>query len=141
MAGHDAEIAEAAAITSVYEHFFDSISDQGKISFHPRIKGAGILDRMEGDFCTTSTLFEVKAVNRNLQSGDLRQVLCYLIAGLGSREYTWTDFCIFNPRLAVAYSGKVDELLSYVSGRGAHECIADVLDALMEREQPLEAKF
>lgn len=137
----EAETAEAEAIAAVYEDLFDSVALQGDIRFQPRIKGAGILDQTEADFCTNSTLFEVKAVNRNLQSGDLRQVLCYLVAGLGSHEYNWTDYCIFNPRLAVTYSGKTEELLSYLSGRTSHECIADVLDALMEREQPLEAKF
>ncbi len=136
-----AEIVEAEAIAAVYEGFFDSIAGQGAVCFRPRIKGAGILDQTEADFCTTSTLFEVKTVNRNLHSADLRQVLCYLVAGLGSREYAWTDYCVFNPRLAVRYSGKVEELLAYLSGRTSHECIADVLDSLMEREQPLEAKF
>jgi hypothetical protein len=136
-----AESTEAEALAAAYEDLFDSIADQGEVRFRRRIKGAGILDQTEADFCTTSTLFEVKAVNRNLQSGDLRQVMCYLVAGLGSREYSWTDYCIFNPRLAVTYSGKVEELLAYLSGRTSHECIADVLDALMEREQPLEAKF
>ena len=96
---------------------------------------------MEGDFCTKKTLYEVKTVNRNVQGGDLRQVLCYLVAGLGSRQHSWTDYCIFNPRLAVSYSGRIDEILAYLSGRTAPECITDVLDALMEREQPLESRF
>lgn len=135
------EILEAKALLGAYEAFFDSIYVRGEVLFRPRIKGTGILDQTEADFCTLSTLYEVKAVNRNLLSIDLRQVLCYLVAGLGSREYAWTHYCIFNPRLGVAYSGRVEELLSYLSGRTLPECIADVLDALMEREQPLESKF
>ena len=135
------ETAEADALAGAYEVLFDSIAEQGNVCFRPRIKGAGILDQTEADFCTTTTLFEVKTVNRNLQSGDMRQVLCYLVAGLGSHDYKWTDYCIFNPRLAVMYSGNIEELLAYLSGRTSHECIADVLDALMEREQPLEARF
>jgi hypothetical protein len=96
---------------------------------------------MEADFCSRLTLYEVKAVNRNLQSGDVKQVVCYLVAGYGSRQYFWTDYCIFNPRLAVVYSGKIDELLAYLSGRPPYDCVAEVLDALMEREQPLESRF
>jgi hypothetical protein len=136
-----AETAEANSLGQVYETFFASIPKREAIIFRPRIKGAGILDEMEADFCSTSTLFEVKAVNRNLQSGDLRQVVCYLVAGLGSRQFAWSDYCIFNPRLAVVHSGKTHELLAYTSGRTSHESIADVLDALMEREQPLETRF
>lgn len=135
-----AEVTEAASLARGYEALFDAVADQGAIQFRPRIKGVGILDETEADFCTQSTLFEIKAVNRNLHSGDLRQVLCYIVAGLGSHEYNWTYYCIFNPRLAVTYTGKIDRLLSYLSGRTSHECITDIFEALMQREQPLETK-
>ena len=124
-----------------YKCFFDTVVPEGAMTFRPRIKGVGVLDEMEGDFCTKNTLYEVKSVNRNVQGGDLRQVICYLVAGLGSRQFLWTNYCIFNPRLAVFYTGRIDELLAYLSGRTAPECITDVLDALMEREQPLETRF
>lgn len=136
-----AEITETQALLRNYECFFDTVVPEGVVTFRPRIKGVGVLDEMEGDFCTEKTLYEVKAVNRNVQGGDLRQVLCYLVAGLGSRQFAWTDYCIFNPRLAVSYTGRIDELLAYLSGRTAPECIIDVLNALMEREQPLETRF
>lgn len=135
------ELGNAKALLSNYECFFDSVVAEGAVSFRPKIKGVGVLNEMEADFCTKKTLYEVKAVNRNLQGGDLRQVLCYLVAGLGSRQFSWTDYCIFNPRLAVFFTGRIDDLLAYLSGRTAPECITDVLDALMEREQPLETRF
>lgn len=135
------EIAEAHALLNNYECFYETVVPEGVVQFRPRIKGIGILDEMEGDFCTAKTLFEVKAVNRNVQWRDIRQVICYLVAGLGSRQYAWTEYCIFNPRLAVSYTGRIDELLGYLSGRTAPECISDFLDALMEREQPLETTF
>jgi hypothetical protein len=135
------ELTETQPLLKNYECFFDHIAPEGPVTFRPRIKGVGILNEMEGDLCTKKTLYEVKSVNRNVQGGDLRQVLCYLVAGLGSRQFSWTDYCIFNPRLSVFYKGQVDELLAYLSGRTAPECIADVLDALMEREQPLETRF
>jgi hypothetical protein len=135
------ELAEAHALLKNYECFFESVRSEGAVQFRPRIKGIGILNEMEGDFCTSTTLFEVKAVNRNIQWRDLRQVICYLVAGLGSRQYNWTEYCIFNPRLALSYTGRIDELLSYLSGRTAPECISDFLDALIEREQPLESLF
>ncbi len=136
-----AEIAEANSLVTVYDVFFDMVATSEEIAFRPRIKGAGVLDEMEADFCSPTTLYEVKAVNRNLKSGDLRQVVSYLVAGLASHQFAWTDYCIFNPRLAIYHTGKIEELLAYISGRTSHECIADVLDALMEREQPLESRF
>lgn len=135
------EIAEADALLEVYKAFFSSLAGDSFLQFRPKIKGAGILNQMEADFITTKTLFEIKAVNRNLQYSDLRQVLCYLFSGIGSKEYSWTHYCIFNPRLAVYYSGSVSDLLEYLSGRSADDCIYNVLDALMDREQPLESLF
>lgn len=135
------ELSEAQALLINYECFFDTIMVEGAVTFRPRIKGVGILEQMEGDFCTQKTLYEVKSVNRSVQGNDLRQVICYLIAGIGSRQFSWINYCIFNPRLAVLYMGRIDELLSYLSGRTGPECITDVLDALLEREQPLESRF
>jgi len=135
------EIAEADALVKVYNEFFRNIAEGTPLQFRPRIRGAGILNLMEADFVSATTLYEVKAVNRNLQYGDLHQILCYLFCGLGSKEYSWANYCIFNPRQAVQYSGSVSELLGYLSGRTADECIYNILDALMEREQPLEASF
>lgn len=137
----DSELIEASALFANYEWLFQSIVAEGTVNFHPRIKGVGILNEMEADLCTSRTLIEVKAVNRNIQWRDLRQIICYMVAGLGSRQYIWSHYCIFNPRLAVFYTGRIDDFLGYLSGRTAPECISDFLGALMDREQPIEAKF
>lgn len=135
------EIAEANALCDTYHHFFTTVIKGAPLRFRPLIKGAGLLNRMEGDFCSEDTLFEVKTVNRNLLSSDLRQVIIYLVAGNHSREYAWKRYCIFNPRIGIYFDGQVSDLLGYLSGRTPPECINSVVDALMEREQPLEAKF
>jgi hypothetical protein len=135
------ETAESEILVKNYSHFFNTITRDVLLQFRPRIKGTGVLSEMEADFCSAEVLFEVKTVNRNLQSSDLRQVIVYLVAGIGSRQYSWTDYCIFNPRRALYYKGRVDELLGYLSGRTAPEVISDVMNALMEREQPLETRF
>ncbi|MBK1884059.1 hypothetical protein JIN85_16690 [Luteolibacter pohnpeiensis] len=135
------ELTEANALLDVYSEFFRTLPENSVLQFRPRIRGAGVLNLMEGDFADADTLFEVKAVNRNLQYTDLRQLLCYLFCGLGSKKYSWTRYCIFNPRLAVHYTGTISGLLEYLSGRPLNESIYNVLDALMEREQPLESLF
>lgn len=135
------EVAEANALCETYHHFFATVVRNAPLRFRPLIKGVGVLNQMEGDFCSDETLFEVKTVNRNLLSSDLRQVIIYLVAGIHSREFTWKRYCIFNPRVGVYFDCEVNELLEYLSGRTPPECISSVVDALMEREQPLEAKF
>lgn len=135
------EIAEAGALTETYGHFFSTVVGSSPIRFRPIVKGVGLLNKMEADFCSAETLFEVKTVNRNLLSADLRQVIIYLIAGNASREYVWKRYCIFNPRLGIYFSGEVNKLLGYLSGRTPPECMNSVVDALIEREQPLETRF
>jgi hypothetical protein len=134
------EAAEAERLLQVYASFLAPFVSR-EMTFKPIIRGSGILAAMEADFCTPEILFEVKAVHRNLHTTDLRQVICYLVAGLGSRQFAWSEYCVFNPRLAVYYHGRVDELLSYTSGRTPHDSISGFLDALMEREQPAENRF
>lgn len=135
------EESEAERLLVVYRSFFERYQGLDDLTFRPLIDGAGILNLMEGDFCSSTTLFEVKAVNRNLQHGDLRQVITYLVCGLGSQKYRWTRYCIFNPRKAVFFEGEIADLLRYTSARTPPECIEGVLGALMEREQPLETRF
>jgi hypothetical protein len=137
----EADLKEGRTLAELYEFLFDSISAKEEVTFRPQIKGAGILNSMEADFCTARTLFEVKSVNRNLQSVDVRQLLCYLVAGLGSKEYAWEGYCFFNPRLAVSYTGSVNELLGYLSGQNPSDAVADTMDALMHREELIEWKF
>jgi hypothetical protein len=133
-----AESTEALALEENYRHFFDTVIKGAAVQFRPVIPGFGFLNEMEADFCTSDTLFEVKAVNRNLSSADLRQTICYLVAGVGSGKYKWRNYCLFNPRRAVYFPGNVNVLLSYLSGKSALDCIDEVLASLMEREQPLE---
>lgn len=135
------ELAEASLLTETYLHFFQTVVGQDRIKVRPLIKGIGVLNQMEGDFCSENTLFEVKTVNRNLLSTDLRQIIAYIVAGTFSREYKWKRYCIFNPRQAIYFEGSTSELLEYLSGRSAPECINNVADALLEREQPLETRF
>lgn len=96
---------------------------------------------MEEDFCSEDTLFEVKTVNRNLLTSDLRQVMIYLVAGNHCREYASKRHCIFSLRIGIYFDGQVSDLLGHLSGRTPPECINSVVDPLMERQQPLEAKF
>jgi hypothetical protein len=135
------ETEDALTLVDNYVHFFGTILSGQKVEFRPRIKGAGILDQMEADFCTTEVLVEVKTVHRRLQSSDLRQLICYLVAGLASRRYAWKSYCIFNPRRAVYYVGQIHDLLAQLSGRPAPECISSVIGALMEGEQLFETTF
>ena len=63
------------------ENFFVD-KGSGEFVIQPRFKGCGILDSCYGDLFRDNTLFEVKCVERNLRSIDIRQVLAYCRAEL-----------------------------------------------------------
>ena len=130
------EIGESTKIVAIYRHFFETNQPIEDFVYRPAIPGIGVLDSMEADFCSSETLYEVKTVNRSIQSHDIRQLVTYLIAGLHSKKFNWSKYCIFNPRRAEIYRGSVSDLLLYLSGVQPAICIHDFSLALEQREEP-----
>ncbi|MCG3175671.1 MAG: hypothetical protein MOGMAGMI_00604 [Candidatus Omnitrophica bacterium] len=132
-----AESEEASKLLSVYEKFFKAVIGKAGFKFHPFIPGTSVLDNMVADICTDMMLIEVKAVSRNLSSTDIKQMLCYLIAGQASGRYHWRQFCFFNPRRAIYYMGDSDWLISALSGKSTLDVVTQFKCALAEVEYPI----
>lgn len=71
----DDEKFEACALACNFRELFVCLKED--IEFFPRIAGAGVIGECEADLAIGHTLFEIKTVNRNFQSKDLRQLLIY----------------------------------------------------------------
>ena len=72
----EVETAEAFELSRNIEKFLSQFS--GDIQFSPVISGAGVIDTCQGDLSVNGTLFEIKTVNRNFRSKDIKQLLIYL---------------------------------------------------------------
>lgn len=132
---------QVKGLLNVYSRFFSAFYTGVPVTFRPQIRGSGIIQTVEGDACSSNTLIEIKAVNRNLTSLDFRQLLVYLALGLGSGQYAWGEAVFFNPKRAVYYSFNIGSLVSYFAAKSAPEVFDEFIYLLGERETDLIPNF
>ena len=124
---------DAMEIAVRLEDFFKS-DGLGELVIQPRFKGCGILDSCYGDLFMGSTLYEVKCVERNLRSIDIRQVLAYCALNCESRQFEIQEVCVVNPRRAISFKFDVEELAQKASGKNSAELFHQIGDFLMNFE-------
>ena len=126
---NDAEIDEGFKLAKQYDHFFEYLRVQlPEVEFRPTIKGAGFLGNCTADLSASNTLYEVKAISRNLSGRDIRQLLIYLGLRYASEEVQWQFAGFFNPRRALHYRFSVEHLIHRTSGGKSK---AEVFDNLL----------
>lgn len=126
-------IDDAMEIAVRLEDFFEC-EDAGELLIQPRFKGCGILDSCYGDLLMHTTLYEVKCVERNLRSIDIRQVLTYAALNYQSRQYAINQVCVVNPRRGIAFRFDVETLAQHASGKNSAELFHQIGDFLMNFE-------
>jgi hypothetical protein len=124
---------DAFEIATRLEDFFEA-EGEDELKIQPRFKGCGILDSCYGDLLMGETLYEVKCVERNLRSIDIRQVLTYCALNYQSRQYEITEVCIVNPRRGISFRFGVESLAQQASGKNAAELLHQIGDFLMNFE-------
>lgn len=135
------EITEALDMASQYDHFFAHISGN-HIEFSPKIAGAGYLGNCEADLAVDDTLYEIKAVSRNIAGKDIKQLILYLALQYSTGSRKWINAGFFNPRKAMHYKFSVDYLIYRTSGgRSTSEVLMDITDHLASRGIEIDAIF
>lgn len=124
---------DAIEIAVRLEDFFEG-EGTGKLLIQPRFKGCGILDSCYGDLLMNATLYEVKCVERNLRSIDIRQVLTYAALNYQSRQYLIEEVCIVNPRRGIVFRFDVESLAQEVSRKNSAELFHEIGDFLTNFE-------
>ena len=133
------ETAEALKLSRNIEKFLSRFA--GDVQFSPVISGAGAIDTCEGDLSINGTLFEIKTVNRNFRSKDIKQLLIYLVLDAARPNRRWEHGGLFNPRRAVWCSFEVDSFVKTVSrGLSVHEVLDELLSAF-SRTADMDTKF
>lgn len=124
---------EAIDLATRLETYFEDYPLES-IVIQPRFKGCGILDSCYGDILAKSILCEVKMVDRNLRSADIRQVLAYCALNYRSSQYEIRSVTILNPRRGVEFSFIVEELAERASGKNASELFHNITTFLSDFE-------
>ena len=124
----DEERSEAFELSRNFEIFLSQFT--GDIQFSPTISGAGVIDTCQGDLSIDRTLFEIKTVNRNFQSKDIKQLLIYLALDTAMTNRRWERAGLFNPRRAVWCRFEVDSFVRQTSrGLTMHDVLAELISA------------
>lgn len=124
---------EAVDLATRLETYFREYESES-IIIQPRFKGCGILDSCYGDILAGKTLCEVKMVDRNLRSADIRQVLTYGALNYRSLQYAIDNVTILNPRRGLEFSFNIEDLVKRVSGTTASEFFHRVTTFLADFE-------
>ena len=125
--------AEAIDLAMRLQTYFEDYPIE-TIVIQPRFKGCGILDSCYGDILARKSLCEVKMVDRNLRSADMRQVLAYCALNYRSSQYEIDSVTILNPRRGLEFSFVVEELAERASGKNASELFHHITTFLSDFE-------
>ena len=112
------ERIEAIWLKNNLIRFFKDIwKDKSLIITNPFFAGCGILDHCWSDIIVGDTLFEIKAVDRNFQAPDMRQLLTYLVLNYASKNYNIKRIGLLNPRRCVFYWDNINNAVAMISGK------------------------
>ena len=138
----DEEVDFGLKLARNYNYFFSKLGKYKNIEFNPKLQGAGFLDTCECDISFNSTLIEVKTVNRNIASKDIRQLIIYLALQSATHVKKWDEACFFNPRKAVYQLFTVDDFLYQISGgKSTYDIFQNIIDFVSNRETQLDSIF
>ena len=135
------ERSEVTLLVSNYSSFLASRGDV-PIEFNPYIPGTGFVNSCNGDLSVSTTLFEVKTVNRNIAGKDIRQLLVYLALQSATGTSRWSDAGFFNPRRALFYEFAIDSVVPLLSGgRLASEVFFEMVEYFGTRDLQIDSRF
>ena len=136
------EQEEGLALACNYEYFLDQRGRRETAVFCPRIPGAGFVSSCEADISIAGSLFEVKTVNRNIASKDIRQLLVYLALQAATGERRWSRAGFFNPRKSEYHEFNIDNFIAAMSGgRSSVEVFREIVEFASSREIQLDNVF
>jgi len=125
------ERKEAIWLKNNLIRFFKDIwKDKSPIITNPFFVGCGILDHSWGDIIVGDTLFEIKAVDRNFQAPDMRQILTYIVLNYASKSYNIKRICLLNPRRCVFYWDNVNNAVARMSGKSFDWMVNETINLL-----------
>jgi hypothetical protein len=100
------------------------------LTVQPRFKGCGIMDSCYGDLLCDDRLYEVKMVDRNLRSVDLRQLLIYCALNYQARQFQINTACVINPRRGIAFRFDLEVLAQRLARKNSAELLHQICDFL-----------
>ena len=102
----------------------------GSLSVRPVFAGCGYVDASEGDVISGACLFEVKAVDRQFRSVDIRQLITYCALNYQSKQFQIDSIGIFNPRRGLYFEDTVEGVAREISGQPSQNLFDSIISAI-----------
>ncbi|GAA5097260.1 hypothetical protein GCM10023210_32090 [Chryseobacterium ginsengisoli] len=110
-------------------------------SFKPRFSGYGIISDLIGDLQIDGILYEIKTVQRNFRSSDIKQLIIYLALSHVRGDVIWEYAGLYNPRKGTYCVFNVEKLIYDISaGKSISESFKSLLDSFT-REVNIDSRF
>ena len=101
-----------------------------QVTVQPKIPGCGIVRVAEADVIVDKALYEVKSVDRDFRSIDIRQLVIYAAMNRAAGIYDIEELGIYNPRKGTEVKLSVEDLCVGISGLSAVELLDSVIYAV-----------
>ena len=134
------ELNEIKRICNNSLEFIDKVK-KSQLQFKPKFKGYSFIPDLVGDLTIDDTLFEIKTVNRNFKSSDLKQLFIYLALQQVSNGLNWKYAGLYNPRKGTYCKFNIKSLIyNLTGGKTPNESFENLLDSLT-RDIQIDSKF
>jgi hypothetical protein len=122
------EINEAIELAIRMRKFFIKYESNSQINISPFFKGCGFIENCFGDVIVNNTLYELKAVQRNFQVVDYKQLITYCALNYMSRQYDIKEIALYNPRSGNYFKHNIDQFSMMISGKPSTILFGEVIE-------------
>jgi len=134
------EKQEIISIAANTLEFIEKMDGQD-IIFKPKLKGYSFIPDLYGDISIGDSLFEIKSVNRNFKSSDLKQLFIYIALRQVSEIENWKYAGLYNPRKGVYCKFNIKNLIfNLTGGITPNEAFENLLNGL-NRDVEIDSRF
>lgn len=134
------EKQEIISIANNTLEFIEKLAGQ-EILFKPKLKGYSFIPDLFADISIDETLYEVKTVNRNFRSSDLKQLFIYLALRQVSDNENWKYAGLYNPRRGTYCKFNIKELINSLTGGKTPNEVFDNLLMGLNRDVEIDSRF
>lgn len=129
---------DAVELAIRLESFFER-ENIDSIVIQPKFPGCGILNTCFGDVHGSDCLYEIKTVERNIRSSDIRQVLGYCALNSKSHNYSIKSVCLLNPRRGQFLRIGLEMLAQHTARKHAADLMHEIGEFLINFETILHS--
>lgn len=134
---------EKQEIISIADNTIEFIEklEEKDVLFKPKLKGYSFIPDLHADISIGDSLFEIKTVNRNFKSSDLKQLFIYIALRQVSGEENWKFAGLYNPRKGVYCKFNIKSLIyNLTGGKTPNEAFENLLNGL-NRDVEIDSRF